>query len=72
MMSKEEAQRAKSSLKKPGPGGCVGEACRRYCDDPAHQDECFKFAVDNDLLSEEDQARMKEMRDFVGTGWLQR
>ncbi|MEK7203751.1 MAG: hypothetical protein AAB627_01590 [Patescibacteria group bacterium] len=27
-----------------GPGGCVGaDQCRRYCEDPAHKEECERF-----------------------------
>lgn len=36
-----------------GPGGCKGEACRTYCEDKSHRDECFAFARDNGLLNEE-------------------
>lgn len=29
---------------KTGPGGCSSEdACKKYCSEPAHQDECAKF-----------------------------
>lgn len=38
---------------KGGPGGCRGEACRDYCEDESHRDECFAFAKENGLLNAE-------------------
>lgn len=33
-----------------GPGGCTGaEECRKYCEDPAHQEECEAFKTSGGL-----------------------
>ena len=38
---------------KGGPGGCKGEDCQEYCEDEAHRDECFAFAREHGILSQE-------------------
>lgn len=43
-----------------GPGGCFGRACETYCNDPTHQDECFRFAEEYNLISPEEKVRMQE------------
>ena len=62
MMPKEEIERAKNFIKlaqEPGPGGCKGAECRTYCEDPVHQEECFAFAKEHNLISEKEQERFK-------------
>lgn len=54
----QELERARKFLRisqEGGPGGCRGEACRDYCEDPAHQDECFDFAKKQGLIRPEDE-----------------
>ncbi len=36
-----------------GPGGCKGDACRQYCEDESHRNECLTFAKEHELLSQE-------------------
>lgn len=53
----EEAAQIKKFLqisKDGGPGGCRGRECKNYCDDPGHQEECFAFAVEHDLIPPEE------------------
>lgn len=58
MMDQKQAAVIKKTGGK-GPGGCVGkDECDTYCE--AHGDECFAFAQEHDLLSEEDKGRMRE------------
>ena len=74
----EEAKRAQKFLaiaQEGGPGGCKGMACRDYCDDPAHQDECFSFAKDKGLIPPEHVAEFeagvkihKKMQSSGGPG----
>src|SRR3989338_3937894 len=62
LMPKEEIERAKNFIKlaqEPGPGGCKGAECRTYCEDPVHQEECFAFAKEHNLVSENEQERYK-------------
>lgn len=50
-----------------GPGGCVSEdACRAYCNDPEHVEECLAFAAEHGLM-EEDEAKEK-IKEFVREG----
>lgn len=63
LMSPEEARIVKETGGK-GPGGCVGRAqCDAYCE--SHQDECFQFAQDHNLMRPEDRERME-----AGVGML--
>lgn len=58
LMSEQEAQTLQATGGK-GPGGCQGkDACDAYCS--AHQDECFQFAKDHGLLSQDDQQHMQD------------
>ena len=53
-----------------GPGGCVGEACKHFCEDEANQEACANFMTElleknpdlniEDIIPEEDRARMQE------------
>lgn len=52
----EEIARARKFIKitaEGGPGGCQGIQCKTYCQDPAHQDDCFAFAEQHDLIPPE-------------------
>jgi len=45
------------------PGGCKTKlTCEAYCQNPDHIDECFAFAKDNGLMSEEE---LKEAEKFM-------
>src|SRR3989344_3117755 len=50
----ERVKKFKNVANQGGPGGCHGDQCRLYCENPAHQDECFKFAKERGLLGEEE------------------
>lgn len=57
IMPPEKAAQARKFLnasRDGGPGGCRGRACEQYCNDPAHQEECFAFADKNGLISEKE------------------
>lgn len=56
LMSPEELARARKFMRiaqEGGPGGCTGIQCKTYCQDPAHQDDCFAFAEKHDLIPPE-------------------
>lgn len=58
LIKHDEAERAKKFMdasREGGPGGCQGEVCKAYCSDLAHHDECFRFAKDHDLITQEDE-----------------
>lgn len=68
LIPKEEIERAKKFKaieQRGGPGGCKGEACHAYCENPAHQDECFAFAKENGLISEEEIKMMEQGRELA-------
>src|SRR3989344_8812206 len=48
-MSSEEAAQARKFAGQPGPGGCMGSECRRYCADATHREECVQFAKEHNL-----------------------
>src|SRR3989344_4842680 len=57
-LSGEEAEMVRKTGGR-GPGCCRGrEQCETYCQ--THQDECFAFAEEHDLISPEDRTRMEE------------
>ena len=64
MMSAEEVERAEQGMQmmqKGGPGGCKGpEECRAFCDNPDNQEECMKFAKDNNMMPQEEMKRMEK------------
>ena len=66
-MTPEEAEQAKKgmeAMQRGGPGGCKSEEeCKAYCDDPAHQEECFNFAVEQGIIPPEEAQRMREMME---------
>lgn len=50
---KEHAQALQQGFMQGGPGGCKSETeCKDFCSDPAHQEECFRFAKDRGIISE--------------------
>ena len=50
-----------------GPGGCTSEqACRSYCTDTSHFEECAAFAVGVGLVKPEE--AMTQLQQFVGAG----
>ncbi|MBI3684905.1 hypothetical protein HY250_00650 [Candidatus Azambacteria bacterium] len=66
-MSKDEGERAKKFSRiaqQGGPGGCKGEGCKAYCEDPAHQEECFQFAKEHKLVSEDELHMMERGREL--------
>ncbi|OGZ97788.1 MAG: hypothetical protein A3B34_01690 [Candidatus Sungbacteria bacterium RIFCSPLOWO2_01_FULL_54_21] len=49
-----------------GPGGCQGEdACRQYCEDPAHITECVSFAEEHGFVGKE---QAKIIKKTAGRG----
>ena len=50
LMSKGDANIARTLGGKPGPGGCRGEACREYCAAKEHAEECLVFAEKNGFI----------------------
>ncbi len=65
LMNGEEKSNAEKMLKAleagVNPPNCKGkEECDKYCSDPAHQDECTKFAIAAGFISQEDLQKMKE------------
>lgn len=66
----EEVARARkgmAALKQGGPGGCRGhKECDSYCREPDHEEECFSFAVEHDLISKEERERAQEFKAREG------
>ena len=59
-MNAEDAAMAKKTGGK-GPGGCRGkEECDSFCKNPSNEETCFKFGLDNGMISAEDLKRMEE------------
>lgn len=53
------------------PPACQGkDACDKYCSDPAHQDECTKFAVAAGFMSQADLQKMQEGQQQFKQGLL--
>lgn len=56
-----------------GPGGCASpEACKAYCDEEAHMDECLSFAAEHDLMPAEEIERARTFARKPGPGGCQR
>lgn len=52
-----------------GPGGCTTkEECRAYCDEDVNKEECLTFAVNNDLMSQEEADRARKFLNETGPG----
>ena len=68
LIPQEEVERVKKFKdieQRGGPGGCKGEACRTYCEDAEHQDECIAFAKENKLVSEGEIKMMEQGRELA-------
>ena len=54
---------------KSGPVGCdTKDKCHEYCEQEANMDECFKFATENKLMSEEQIEQAKKFKNKTGGG----
>lgn len=73
LIPKDEAERTKQFMDaaaQGGPGGCQGQACKQYCEDGAHHEECFNFAKEHNLLPPEAEHNFevgKKLEDEVHT-----
>ena len=67
---KIQEEKAKAALAtKAGPGGCkTVEECSAYCMGGEHQDECMKFAEENDLMDPAEMEMAKKMMAIGGPG----
>jgi len=76
-VSKENAIRREQIKQKikdagGGPGGCADEnACRSYCQDPAHLDECVAFGEQHGLIDQKDVQQIKKSGLVSGPGGCQ-
>ncbi len=61
----ERVKKFKEIEQRGGPGGCKGEACRAYCENPEKRDECFAFAKENRLISEGEIKIMEQGRELA-------
>ena len=59
-MSKEEAERARKFAGKTGPGGCRGEQCRQFCDNPVNSEVCLEHAAKEGLMPPEELERARK------------
>jgi hypothetical protein len=64
----EQARRFVEASKEGGPGGCRGRECERYCADPAHRDECFAFAKENELIPPEELEKIEKLENKMREG----
>ena len=65
----KEDEVAKLVEREGGPGGCTSkDACRAYCDDGAHMDECMAFAKKSGLMSDDQIEQAKKMTKQEGPG----
>lgn len=71
-MTPEEAEHVKkmgTGILQGGPGGCQGQLeCQRYCEDPAHQDECIVFSVEAGFMTPEEAERVKSLEGGFSAG----
>jgi len=52
-----------------GPGGCTTrEACKAYCDESSHADECLQFAQKHKLMSSDAITAAKKLTNAQGPG----
>ncbi|MEK9171744.1 MAG: hypothetical protein AAB782_00705, partial [Patescibacteria group bacterium] len=52
-----------------GPGGCTTkEECRVYCDEGSHKEECFAFALEKGLMTEEEVEKARKYLNQTGPG----
>ncbi len=53
-------------LRQGGPGGCTSpDACRSYCADSKHLDECIKFAKEHDFVPKEKLEEAQKLADAL-------
>lgn len=71
-ISKEQIQKEKEINQlatQGGPGGCTSrDACRVYCSDATHQDECVTFAKAHGLIKEKKAEALEELIAQGGPG----
>ena len=76
-VSKENASHSEQIQQKikdagGGPGGCADEnACRSYCQDPAHVDECVAFGEAHGLIDQKNLRQIKRSGLVSGPGGCQ-
>lgn len=71
LMSEDEIHTAKKFIEAggKGPGGCAGkDACRNYCDDIGHIDECIAFAEKTGIVPPEELAEAKQVQAAIKRG----
>src|SRR3989344_4111770 len=50
-----------------GPGGCTSKAaCKTYCEDGTHVDECLAFAEKNGMMSPDERQTVQKFREMQG------
>src|SRR3989338_160258 len=55
-----------------GPGACASfEECGAYCETAGHEEECFNFAREHELVKPEDLEKFKKLTTIVGPGGCQ-
>ncbi|MEK7611874.1 MAG: hypothetical protein AAB407_00820 [Patescibacteria group bacterium] len=63
------------AIKKSGgkrPGACANkQECERYCNSAEHEDECYRFAIEHNLLSHEDMQKLNEGTTRIREGLQQ-
>lgn len=65
----DDLERLADALQEGGPGGCENEgACRAYCDDLNHMDECLDFAEEHGFISEEELEEARRVQAAVQRG----
>ncbi len=66
----EYNERSKETIeRKEGPGGCRGQQeCDAFCSQPEHNEECFNFAKENNLLPQEEIERIEKEMNQEGPG----
>jgi hypothetical protein len=68
-MTLEKIKAAKMILSKQGPGSCDSkDACRAYCKDSAHTDECLTFAKEHKIIGEGAATLIKRLTSGEGPG----
>ncbi|OHA11798.1 MAG: hypothetical protein A3I44_05115 [Candidatus Sungbacteria bacterium RIFCSPLOWO2_02_FULL_51_17] len=53
---------------RPGPGGCRGDACKDYCHDKEHFDECLDFGVKNGFIKDKEAEIARKIAREGGPG----
>jgi len=75
LMSSEKIAAAEKALNLVGPGGCRGPACKTYCDESGHMQECLRFGIKNrELIGQfdedfaEDVDEMEAVLEYIEGG----